>query len=760
MDINVSVIWGTLAVFVLKFLFVLLICGLLNRIKVRGINFAIAWMMTYLCEIAWMCLLSFMQRLYARELILVCVVSLFIVSVLAIKTKLHGKYVNDSNVLSFCFSDVIPLTIMIMFCVFCIARSFVYFDTTWDALTYEMPRIFLYATNGSLFVDMHSLSKNIMVNEWNGELNAVFYRVITDDNISIPLGNIEIYFYSFVSWLMLGKDMYKEKKYGIYLAYVVMFMPVVVFLAFTCKSDLLAMMTFPLFVVMVLFYWKGLREGKDDSVLLYGIIIVGAVSSGARITVIPAVGMVMLLLLGELFIRKKYVEGVRAIVCAIISYLIGWIRYILNLIYYGNPFERVDVSNEKLEPNVDRLFVTLSDFVEDTVLGENVFAHEGTMWALNKDAGFIGAFVLVGIIIALIYIIYRFAQKKELVKKYFRELSLFACLLSVVVFMFCSMDYFSWSFRYFAPYFIGGMVCLFFIVQYIRSRRVRTALWGLIMVLGTVSAYSTVSMALMKGEVTAHSWEDMLNKEEILRRFAFHEYYVQESTEQNIATIYDDIKKDKKVLLCTFINQGISWCWGDNASNDVYMCLPDEVEGLCLQEEWDVVVVSKHAKIEIGNTLGARYKRYTFEDLEFDVYIKTKAFEEAFIAEKYWGETATVGVYPYDGYYCWLDRVAMLPINMDVSKGARITYAAGTDLNSTDGISTPKVDVYVDGVFYISMDVPYTGEYVIDIPSEFFDDSVECHTFEFRTNAVIGEFNPSGENFCIRLKEIVPIDLE
>ncbi|MDD6070064.1 MAG: hypothetical protein PUC12_04520, partial [Clostridiales bacterium] len=393
MDIDVNAIYLTLLVFGLKLIFVLLITSALNCNEKRGGNFAIAWITSYLYEIAAMFTLSFLKCLYALQLILVMVIGLIIAGAwLFIKRKRKSSRYGLS--LDICFSDVIPLTIMIAFCIYCAARAFLYFDTTPDASSYGMPRIFLFSNSGSLFINMDTLSKNIFVNEWNGELNAVFYRVLTGNNVSIPFANIETYFYAGLSLIFLGKDLFKEKRYSIYPAYLVMFLPVVVFLAYTCKGDLLGMVTFPIFVLILFLYWKEERDGISSLNLLFGTVISGALATGARITIIPAVGLIMLIMLGDFLFRKKYREIRIVLLSACISYIIGWGRYILNFLYYSNFFERVDAGNETVAPNISRFCTSLVKYIQDIVYGENIFTHEGIMWALNADAGVLGIFIL------------------------------------------------------------------------------------------------------------------------------------------------------------------------------------------------------------------------------------------------------------------------------------------------------------------------------------------------------------------------------
>lgn len=751
MDINLGTICITLLIFVAKLVSVLLISCILDNKKKHGANFAIAWMTFYLFEIAMMLGLSFVKRLYSLELIIVWGISL---SVAIIWLWLHKEKIRYYRMMHICFSDIIPLTIMMAFCIYCVARSFVYFDTTLDALTYGMPRIFLFSTQGSLFINMDSLAKNIFVNEWNGELNAVFYRVLTGNNISIPFANIETYIYAMFSYIFLGKELFKEKKYGIYWAYIVMFLPVVVFLAFTCKGDCLGMVAFPIFVLLLLCYWKEKRAGIESTNLLYGVIIGGALATGARITIIPAVGIIMLILLFEfVFIEKNYKSVVSLALISGFAYMIGWGRYVLNFLYYGNLFERVDAPNETVAPSMSRFLVSLQKYIEDIMFGENIFTHRGVMWALSADAGILGIFVLATSAVGMVWLIYRLFHKKELYKRYWRELVVAITIILVILFELSSMDYFSWSFRYFAPYFICILVGLIYILNSIENEKVKSVCWGIILVLGTVNAYSVISMATLQGEVTGDTWDNMLQKDEISRRYAFHEWLVENPEgKDDINDFYNDMRENKKVLLCNNINQGISWCWGDNASNDVTICLPEDLEENYLSGNWDVIAVTSVFDIDQSFIPLYLYKHYEPYYLNFNVYVLSKeVYEKGFKAENYSNEVASPGVSEFDGEYCWVDQSAIVPIKVsDLNKGMRITYAAGLDLKPTDGSTKPQIKLFVNDQEIGKYDVEYTGEYTFYIPQEYFEQE-GIYTFRFETNAIV------GENMSIRLKEIWPV---
>lgn len=747
MDISIYTVLPTLELFIAKFIFILFLTMIFNTYQIKRYNFIIAWAFSYLYEIFLMLLLSSNHHLHKQELLIVSILSLVFVSIFLFFRCMH-THRTCWNHFTLDISNLFPLTALIAFTVYCAVRSFLYFDTTADALCYGMPRIFIFSTNDTLFVNMDSLVKNIFCNEWNGELNAVFYRIMTGNNISIPFANIESYFYAMVGLFLLGNEWFGRKWQGIIWSFSVMFLPVVVFLAFTCKGDMLGMLTFPMFFFTLLLFWREQRHGTEDMLLLYGAIALSAVATGARITVIPAVGLIMVITIVNFVKLHSIRQLLPASIVTALCYLIGGSRYIINLFVYGNLFERVDAPNEKISFSIVRFFHTTRAYLSDLWHGDNFFTHEGTRWALNADAGLCGGISLIGFIGGTFWILLFLIRHKEKAKPYAREI--FAAFSVFIGLLFClsSMDYLAWSFRYFAPYFICLFMGLILILHYVSSTKLQTVCWYIIIPILTLNAYSTISLATLQGEVTGDSWQNMQQKDEIHRRYAFHSYFLDEGN--GIMKFYDRIRTDSNILLCSQCNQGISWIWGDNAENNVTLCSPENIQELYNRQTWDAIVTSDIIPLDTSFLPLSEYQHYK-TDLDLDVFIKSDVYKEEFEAKNFSNDLISEGVYEYDGLYCWLRPQAYIPIQMsNIENGVDITYAAGTDLSPLDGISTPKIKIYVDDVLAGEYGVEYTGEYTVHIPQEYFTMGNKTYLFSFEINAVI------APELSIRLKEIVP----
>lgn len=618
MDIKASSIICIILIFAIKLTLTGKLSAVLHKVWQTRCGMITAWAFVYLYEISLMLILSFgshLTRLSLWILFLISGVGLYSVCIYIEKKSNIAIYENAANktrkmsvrvhkVLDNKSSEIenekIVISLLILIVGFWMIRSFVYFDTTYDALCYEMPRIFQFSTGKSLFINQNAIASNIFVNEWNGELNAVFYRILTGDNISISFGNIEILFYGMLSCYELGRAWLKKHQYLLALAFISM--PVNVFLCFTVKSDLLACICLPIFILMLFLYWKTERDGKSDYVLLIGSITVGALGTGARITLIPAVGLAMLVLLAFLFKRGA---GVKKLMCLLgitaAVYLVGWSRYALNFIYYGNPFARVDVPNEKIAFSLARLVTTSKAYILDLISASNIFTEgSGTGWALERDMGIIGPFVVVGAIYLLIYVVIWgvkvIRQKKW--KCYWAETAIVVGVIGCFVLLLGAMDYYRWSFRYYMPYLGVVAFAIIVVLDNRSSSDIKCKdMWGIhknysiishgLVLLIALNLISTVALSYKVGEVTGSDWNTMLQKTEIERRFAFHPYFLDEYRDT-----YEYIKNDSYVLACTGINEISEHVYGDNASNHVVYTDMENLQKELSEKEWDAVLVT------------------------------------------------------------------------------------------------------------------------------------------------------------------------
>ncbi len=60
----------------------------------------------------------------------------------------------------------------------------------------------------------------------------------------------------------------------------------------------------------------------------------------------------------------------------------------------------------------------------------------------------------------------------------------------------------------------------------------------------------------------------------------------------DIYDFFDQIRSEKKVLICNAIDTAVSYLFGEDNSNDVTFCIPEEIYAILLSGEYDVVSIS------------------------------------------------------------------------------------------------------------------------------------------------------------------------
>lgn len=760
MDIQPISVLATLGVFALKLLGVLSGTCILNKIEKRSSNFVVAWALLYVYQAAIMLLLSYGSALRQAPLFLAWLLEIGALTAFSV-VRCRDQF--KKMVIDFCHNvNWWVVAIIGAGFIFLVVHSFIFFDSTGDAHAYGMPRIFIWSTSGSLFTNMHSLSKNIFVNEWIGEFNPIFYRVLTQDNISIPFGNVETYFFSVFGLYALAHEVMRKKVSADLTAVLFAFFPATVLLSLTCKGDFLGMISLPLMVFMLFSMWyESARQAKI--IKLAGVIALGALGTGARITLIPGVGLLMILILMDI-LRQKDKKLIQTYLGAsLVFYAVCWSRYALNLYYYGNPFERVDAANEQVRPSVSQLVHSLCDLLVDIAQGRFSLLPEETTWALTADLGVAGALFLLLLVFCGIWKLTQLAKQKSLPYEERRTFILIVILAFSILALCASTPYFAWSFRYFSPYVLALFIMILMFLDW-NNRYISARIFsGLFAIVAAVNCLSSTSMMFMTGEVTGSTIKTALNSEEIMRRYQFHSWIIEQPYGQaDIYDIYEPIRGNAKILVCQNTAQMISWVWGDNASNDVTLCTPDELSEYLENQSWDMLVLTDIIDLpaSVLNELkqSERYIQQELPDLAFSVYTNVNVvscYEGEFAAEDYNKTAYSVGLNPFDGAMCWLSENATVSVRADFSKGGTIQYSAGLDIVPFRKGDAPTVTIYMDGVEVWQQEVTYTGEYVATIPQGICEET-GTHLFRFETNGAVYQNPANGQSLSIRLKSIEP----
>lgn len=473
-----------------------------------------------------------------------------------------------------------------------IGHNSLFFDGTWDAHTYELPRIELFVQKETLFVNMRSEAINIFSNEWNGELNAAFYAILCGTNQGMFLANAENFIYSLLAvyWFCRKIGINKNYTFGAMLGYCGM--PAVVFLAMVVKGDFV---TVPFFLTAVA-WLKDYIESKQGFSFFF-LMTAGGLAAGSKISMVPFLGLSAFSAAAHLAIENRsnpkmifsHIAGIWkelsfGIICAIITCA----RYVVNFVFMGNFFARV----EKLKMTWEHLKVSVVELLRQLIESDDMFTGESPVWALNKDMGIVGSiFVLLFLPTAVAWVFKRLKEKRAICKFFFIGFPIMGSLLALLA----GTAWMPWSFRYILPQILFFFFCWISMLQEVLSDihgifaniAVSAGMWLMI-----INMASTIVLTTRFGEATHSSWTEARPKTMIAREYGFH-YPLLESPEglPDIYDFFDQIRAGKKVLICNGVDTAVSYLFGEDNSNDVTFCVPEELPSMLAEEEWDVVSV-------------------------------------------------------------------------------------------------------------------------------------------------------------------------
>lgn len=347
--------------------------------------------------------------------------------------------------------------IVVLFCLLMVGliiRPFFYFDTTDDALIQGMPKLAFIQQHGSLFVHYDSLTVNTFSNEWLGELNGLYYMLLAGEDFAAGFGNVEVLLFIAVAALYCTESYGYHGKHRYAIAFSVWTMPVITGLAMTIKTDLLSVILLPLTVAFLVQYYKS----ESPRLLFASILAVGA-TAASKISVLPGAGLLLVALVIFYFAKAKKRHAWPVVLGALFS-LILCNRYVLNLIQYGNPFQRA--LNEKMSLSFSNfknsLVGCVGEFLESKELLQTIGPWSSSNWVLTKGLGYLGLLCLVLFAVALVVWIVR--VRRSLLDR--KSLVWIAVPVFLGFLFFCASSvWYDWSFRYVAPYILVPFFAVF-----------------------------------------------------------------------------------------------------------------------------------------------------------------------------------------------------------------------------------------------------------------------------------------------------------
>lgn len=488
---------------------------------------------------------------------------------------------------------------LLLLAAYIIGHNSLFFDSTWDAHTYQVPRIELFVQKESLFINMKSNAINIFSNEWNGELNAVFYAILCETNQGMFLANAENFVYSLLVVYWFCKEIRLNRINTILAIIGYCSMPVVVFLSMVVKGDFV---TIPFFLTTVIWLKDYIESHSTYS--LFFLITGGALAAGSKISMVPFLGLCFISVVVYLIVQNKekrvkineYIVGIwKVLLLGIVCAGVSCSRYFLNWFFYGNFFKRVESDNEKVTLSWQYFKASIVEIVRTLVDSDNMFMHEGTAWALYSDMGMVGSVFVILFLPTMI--IWMFRSRKMRVRSPGKT-CLYVCIpiIGSMLFLMASTIWYPWSFRYYIPWFLILFFYWLYMLQQLSHGMSKTMVkmgvaaevW-----LGVLSISSTIVLTLRVGEVTHSSWKEAIKKPMIEREYGFHPYLLENlDGSPDIYDFFDQIRSEKKILICNALDTAVSYLFGEDNSNDVTFCIPSEIILKLSEEEYDVVSVS------------------------------------------------------------------------------------------------------------------------------------------------------------------------
>jgi len=336
-------------------------------------------------------------------------------------------------------------------------RSLVFYDFTWDAQTYGLPRLAIWLNAGSVFVHMPTLQLNLFVNEWNAELNALAFALASGSYLGFSFGNLEVLLWLFVSITWVARLLGASAYWAIILSAVLGSTPAMIGLASTIKGDLLAITAF---VMMVGWLIHGRRDQSPVAFLM--LLVSATLAVGSKISVVLPVIAVLSVAAGIVGMRGiREISRLTVLTKAVLflGLMVFSSRLWTNWAVYGNPLKRIDV--EKAQFSLGNMYANLD------LSGIRMFGiwdevqGRGVMWALAGSMGGAAWFIVAASLLVLVgawrnnratWSASRrnVEQSERAIATSWLILVAGAILFATLVSMTLSPAY-PWTFRYFAP---------------------------------------------------------------------------------------------------------------------------------------------------------------------------------------------------------------------------------------------------------------------------------------------------------------------
>ena len=490
-------------------------------------------------------------------------------------------------------------------------RSLFFYDYTWDAQVYEIPRLVIWLQAASVFIHMPTLQLNLFVNEWNAELNALAYALASGAYVGFAFGNLEVLLLLFCAVVWVGVLLGATTFWAICLAAIIASAPAVLGLASTVKGDLMACTAF-----VMAFGWLVRITRGDRSALPLGMaILCSALAVGSKASVlIPMIAVlgIAVVLAGKTAIPLFWQSSRLTKIGFAAALLIFTSRFWVNLFVYGDALKRIAV--EQAQFSVGHIVGNLSVTADRTLAVWQEMKGQGQMWAL---AGSMGASVWLILVVVLVCLFSRgglrrvdaaspaataesgVGQRTDGLRPmgYKWTCTIAFAVVAATLLSMAFLQAMPWSFRYFLPGVLVMLLC--------------ASAWALRTdgALGTLLSVTVVFVIAINVLITARPGEvlptphlqalaaEVTRADTPLKRISL----VLKGPYQLAAVDALDLDTPRPLNILAFneIDRSLVPLLGSHAQNRIRLVADTSaLVELCTQATWDAVVVVKKADVK------------------------------------------------------------------------------------------------------------------------------------------------------------------
>jgi hypothetical protein len=359
------------------------------------------------------------------------------VIIAAVGTWVVGRSVKPIGVIDiFKLGGVAPLVFAVLLAALA-ARAAIFSDFTWDAQTYELVRAALWMNYGSILVHMPTQQSAVFTYEWNGELIALAYGLVSGNLQGLMFGNVEVTLLCYVAFCWLAYRLGAPTRWAAMIGLVAAGTPATLGLGGAVKGDLLACGAFAMTVG-----WLTQLDSPNRTLPVAMLPMCGALALGAKLPTIIPLTIVGIVALAQMV---RYLPNLRLVLPMMLGGLgaaVFLARFAINAAVYGSPYQHAESSAfgwPTLIENFKPFGYQLLHFSAD---------NDQTSSILSGGLGTSGYFVLLALT----------AQGMRRIKPTLPQVWVPVGSIVAALAIASIIPYQPWTFRYYLPAVVVGMI--------------------------------------------------------------------------------------------------------------------------------------------------------------------------------------------------------------------------------------------------------------------------------------------------------------